>query len=517
MSQETTEQEPNDSDTHEADVARDDPTVESAAGSSDGAAGEKSSDTDTAAAPRRRERPPRPPRDSIRGVLRNRAFSRLWLAQALSQTASNMINFALLVRVRNIVEIHDLNQANTAISLVIIAFSLPSILFGPVAGVMADRMNRRRLMAGTNVLRCIAVVLFLVIRPGWHVETILLAHYLVTFLFGIGGQFFAPAQGASIPSLVPRSQLISANALFNLTNAMAQLLGLATLGPLLVKLFGVDVVFLITIVLFAICAGLVMTLPSMESAQRPKDHVTAAPMKRLSADIKEGLVFILQDSFLMRAIVYLTLAATTFLMVATLGPDFITSQIGLPKEDFLYIIAPAGIGIVAGVLTVGRVVKMYSRAAVIDWALTMAGVMLFLMAISPKVLNLVWTGGGAPQKVLVGVAATFAALLGLCNAFILVPANTMLQEHSHEHVRARVYATFFMISNAFSFIPIFFAAAFADLFGVVQVLVTVALIIGTIGFTSMVQTKTAEAARWRRLRTRHREGPESIQFEGRRR
>ncbi|MCC6791714.1 MAG: MFS transporter [Thermomicrobiales bacterium] len=442
---------------------------------------------------------------------------RLWLAQAISQTASNMINFALLVRVRNIVEIHDLRQANTAISLVIIAFSLPAILFGPLAGVLADRVNRRRMMAATNIVRSAAVLCFLLIRPGWHVETILVATYLVTFLFGIGGQFFAPAQGASIPSLVPRSQLISANALFNLTNALAQLLGLATIGPLLVKLFGVDIVFALSVALFLVCAGLVLTLPSMPPIQRPLDHVTAAPMKRLWKDIKEGLVFILQDAFLMRSIVYLTLAATTFLMVATLGPAFITSEIGLPKEDFLYIIAPAGLGIVFGVATVGRVVKAFSRSAVIDWSLTMAGVMLFLLAIGPNMLDLLWTGGDAPQRVLILVTAGFAALLGLCNAFILVPANTMLQEHSHEHVRARVYATFFMISNAVSFIPIFFAAAFADLFGVVTILVVVAVLIGSIGATSVLQSKTAEAARWRRLRTRHREGPESISLDPRRR
>jgi MFS family permease len=203
------------------------------------------------------------------------------------------------------------------------------------------------------------------------------------------------------------------------------------------------------------------------------------------------------------------------LMVATLGPDFITSQIGLPKEDFLYIIAPAGIGIVVGVALVGRVVKRFSRSAVIDWAMTMAGVMLFCLAVGPQVLNLLWTGGNAPQRVLIIVTAGFASLLGVCNAFILVPANTMLQEHSHEHVRARVYATFYMISNAFSFIPIFFAAAFADLFGVVQILIVVAAIIFAIGALSLVQSKTAEHARWKRLRTSHRQGPESISREAR--
>lgn len=150
-------------------------------------------------------------------VLRNGAFLRLWLIQATTQVLQNMINFALLLRVRSVVEAHGLAQANTAISLVILAFSLPAVLFGPVAGVIADRTNKRSLMAMLNVARAVAVLLFLVIRPDWHVETILIAYYMVTFLFGIAGQFFAPVLGATIPLVARPQQLMSANALFNLT------------------------------------------------------------------------------------------------------------------------------------------------------------------------------------------------------------------------------------------------------------------------------------------------------------
>ena len=446
---------------------------------------------------------------SIRAVLRNGPFLRLWIAQAVSQTAQNMINFALLLRVRDIVETHDLPQANTAISLVILAFSLPSVLFGPIAGVVADRANRRTLMAGVNGLRAVAVVGFLLIRPGWHVETILAAHYVGTFLFGIAGQFFAPAQGATIPSLVPRHQLLSANALFNLTFTAAQLLGFATLGPVLIKLLGVDQLFVLTVALFVACAGLVLTLPATPPPARSA-HADAHPMRRLWSDIKEGLVFILQDPFLMKAISHLVLAATTFLMVAALGPEFITGVIGLSKEDIGYIVAPAGLGVLAGVLLVGRVTKRVERAALIDWAMAAAGAILLLLAVSHDVLDLLWVGGDVPVVIATSVAGLLAAVLGVCNAFILVPAQTMLQERSHEHIRARVYATFFTISNTVSFVPIFFAAASADLFGVVQVLVVVALLVGGMGVTSVLHGRSVEAARWQRLRTRHREGPEAL-------
>jgi MFS family permease len=445
----------------------------------------------------------------MRAVLENGPFLRLWLAQAISQTANNMVNFALLLRVRNIVEVHDLPQANTAISLVILAFSLPSVLFGPLAGVVADRLNRRVLMSTVNVLRAVAVVLFLVIRPDWHVQTILVAYYLVTFVFGIAGQFFAPAQGATIPSLVPRHQLIGANALFNLTFTGAQLLGFATLGPVLAKVLGIDRLFGLTVVLFLACAGLILTLPATPAAARTT-LAESHPMRRLWADIREGLVFILQDPVLMKAIAYLTLAATTFLMVASLGPEFVTSVIGLAKEDIGYIVAPAGLGVLAGVLLVGRVVRRYPREAVIDWAIALAGVMLLFLALSRDLLELVWLRGNAPVWLETIVAGAFAALLGVCNAFILVPAQTILQERSHEHIRARVYATFFTISNSVSFVPIFFAAASADLFGVVQVLAVVALLLTLFGGLNIVHRQATEAARWDRVRTRHRQGPEAF-------
>jgi hypothetical protein len=136
--------------------------------------------------------------------------------------------------------------------------------------------------------------------------------------------------------------------------------------------------------------------------------------------------------------------------------------------------------------------------------------MLLLLALSRNLLGLVWIGGGPPIWVETVVAGIFATLLGVCNAFILVPAQTILQERSHEHIRARVYATFFTISNTVSFVPIFFAAASADLFGVVQVLAIVALLLSAVGVGSLLHRGSVEAARWQRVRTRHRQGPEAF-------
>ncbi|MFM9107931.1 MAG: hypothetical protein ACKOWF_14675, partial [Chloroflexota bacterium] len=151
------------------------------------------------------------------------------------------------------------------------------------------------------------------------------------------------------------------------------------------------------------------------------------------------------------------------------------------------------------------------REAVIDWSLTLAGLTLLLLAFSKDVVGLMWRGGGEPPVAAeIALAGTLAALLGVCNALVLVPAQTILQERSHDQIRARVYATFYTISNTVAFIPIFFAAAAADLFGVVQVLAAVALGLLLVGVRSVRRRRREEAARWSMVRTRRRQGPEAL-------
>jgi MFS family permease len=147
---------------------------------------------------------------------------------------------------------------------------------------------------------------------------------------------------------------------------------------------------------------------------------------------------------------------------------------------------------------------------VIDWAIAIAGVTLALLALSRVILGALLGGGTPTVAAETAFAGALAALLGVCNACVLVPAQTILQERSHEQIRARVYATFFTISNTVAFIPIFFAAASADIFGVVQVLVVVALILIAVGVASLLHRHSEEQARRGRVRTRRRQGPETL-------
>jgi len=426
-------------------------------------------------------------------VLRNQAFLRLWIVQALSQTAQNMINFSLLILVRQIVETQQLAQANTAISLLVLAFSSPAVLFSAVAGVVVERTDKRTVMVVSNGLRVVGVLGFLALNPSWPPVLTLVALYLITFFLGTVGQFFGPAQAAAIPMIVSPRELLSANALFNLTFTGSQILGFAALGPIAIKILGVQNTLIGILVLYILTTALALLLPKTPPVARPVSDGSTA-WRRFVDEAREGAVFVLQSPVLIKAIVYLTLATTTYLMIAALGPEFIVSVLKLPSEDIAYIVAPAGLGVVAGALLVNRVARLIRPIRLVDYGIISAGIWLTLFALSEPIAGLF---GLANNNVALGVtifAVFCAAMLGISNAFILVPSQTLLQEGSPQEGLARVYATYFTISNIASFAPVLFAGAFADLFGVLKVIVFIAVILILIGLYNLRRAVTVDHA-----------------------
>jgi MFS family permease len=422
---------------------------------------------------------------SIKTVLRNQGFLRLWILQALTQTAQNMINFSLLILVREIIETQNISEANTAISLLVLAFSAPAVIFSPIAGVVVERADKRTIMIVANGLRALAVLAFLAINPEWPAFLTLAALYTVTFFLGVVGQFFGPAQLAAIPVIVRPRDLISANALFNLTFTGSQVLGFALFGPLAIKLLGTEKTLVGILFLYIATTALATLIPPTPSSYRRPTDDDQHPFRQFAREAREGLSFVAERPLLIKSIIYLTLATTTYLMIAALGPEFIAEVLGLPAEDIAYVVAPAGLGVVAGALLVNRVTKIITPVRLVDLGLIGAGVSLALFALTEPVGSLLGFSDGEASKMLIGISVGFAATLGISNAFILVPSQAIMQRASPEEGVARVYATYFTISNIFSFAPVLFAGAIADIVGVLRVLVAIAILLALTGLYNL--------------------------------
>jgi len=384
-------------------------------------------------------------------VLRRNDFRMLWLAQAASQLADKFLMFSLIVVVYN------LSRASSTESLLMVAYTLPSVLLSAPAGVWADRHDKRTLMLATNVLRAGLVLLIPLsqVIPGIHGHVWPLI--LVTLLFSAVGQIFAPAEAASIPFLVSREQIMTATSLFMTTVIVTLVVGVPV-ATLSIKLFGDMTPFWIGSGLFAAAAvGILRIGTSLRAASR-----AAAPQTDIKRELREGMVILGSSPALRIALGQLTLALVVVFTVFVLGPAYMRNVLGRGADDTYLVLIPATVGMVAMAAVLGRAgTQRLSRARLLFGALLVGGVTLAAFGVVPGIFRRVGAG-----ILLTPSAVVFAALFGCALGALLIPAFTVLQERTTEETRGRIFGGIFTVINAAVALPLLLAGGIADAFGV---------------------------------------------------
>jgi MFS family permease len=180
----------------------------------------------------------------------NKDFRRLWIGQVVSEIGDWLNNIAVLAIT---IQTAGAGREGLAISLYAVARHLPLFTFGPLAGVIVDRRDRRRVMIAADIARAILAGGFLLARPPLTLPVI----YLVgAAMFSISA-FFNAAKRASIPNLVNGpDQLLTANSLSASTTAATIAIGSA-LGGIAATLLGRNVVFIMNAITFLISAVMI--------------------------------------------------------------------------------------------------------------------------------------------------------------------------------------------------------------------------------------------------------------------
>jgi MFS family permease len=385
------------------------------------------------------------------GVLRRRDFRLLWAAQAASQLADKFLMFSLIVVVYN------LSKASSTESLLMIAYTLPSVLLSAPAGVWADRHDKRTLMLLTNVVRAGLVLLIPLsqIVPGIHGQVWPLI--IVTLMFSAVGQVFAPAEAASIPYLVNREQIMTATSLFMTTVIVTLVVGVP-LGTLSIKLFGDMAPFYIGSVLFAL-AGL--GIWRIRTSLRAAAHA-AAVATDVIRELREGLVILGRNPALRIALAQLTLSLVVVFTVFVLGPAYMRNVLERAPEDTYLVLIPATVGMVATAVVLGRAnVWRVSRARTLLGALSLGGATLIGFGLLPVLFRSIGL-----HALLTPTAVVFAAAFGCALGALLIPAFTVLQERTTEETRGRIFGGIFTVINAAVALPLLLAGGLSDAFGV---------------------------------------------------
>jgi MFS family permease len=369
--------------------------------------------------------PPEPPDSG--SVLGNRNFLLLWLGQIFSQIADK-VYLVLIIAIISSQFQQEGERISGWVSSVMVAFTIPAVLFGSIAGVYVDRWSKKWVLVGSNLFRgglVMSIPLILWIARDWKPlgtsPAGFIALLLITFLVSTFTQFFTPAEQSAITLIVDKPKLLSANSICTTTIMAALILGFAIGEPLLAfadHLIG-DIGKEVVVGGSYLLAGLVLMLMQtgeVRNQNREEPHVWV--------DIKDGLQYLgknraVQSALLQLVGTFSVIAALTVLAVrlAEVMPE-------IKSEQFGFLLADASLGIAIGAAIVGQFGNKLSRKVLA--LIGSVGMAIFLAGLA-VVSDRFWLG-----LAMIGAIGIFAGIS-------VIPMQTLIQEETPEIMRGKVF------------------------------------------------------------------------------
>lgn len=342
----------------------------------------------------------------MRGLLANRN-GRLYLAgQALSIFGDSALWLAAAIWVKT------LTQSNAAAALVFFFFALPS-LFSPLAGLVVDRLERRPLLAVTNLVLAGIVLLLLLVHNAGDVWLI----YIVMVLYGGSYSLLASGESALLRLMLPAELLGDANGMLQTLRQ-----GLRLVGPLagagLFAWRGGDVVAVVDAGTFVVAAMTVIALRVSERRPEPL-------RQRWLAELTVGIRYAWQTTVLRQLLVAAFIVIVPFAFAQIVFFAVVGTGLHRPPTFLGVLATMQGVGAIAAGITSAALMRRTSPGA-------LTGIGIAIFAVSLIFCIPPWL-----PTVMVG-----AVLLGSSVPWTLVGLNTLLQLRTPIELQGRVYAAF---------------------------------------------------------------------------
>lgn len=402
-------------------------------------------------------------------LLKNRNFVHLWTSQIISQIVVNTLSFLLLVY------LFEKTGSTIATSLVWVAYALPALVFGPIAGVSADVANKRKVLVVTLAAEAVIVLVFSFLYSRY-----LFLAYGIVFFYSMANQFYIPAEAASLPILVKKKSLAFANSLFFMTTQLGLAVGFLSAG-VLYETFGLRSSLMISSILLLVASISVSFLPKLKSTTKlPKGF--SAGVSKFFEEFLEGYRFIKDTKkvFLPFFLLIGLQSALSVLMITVpvLARDIVHVR---PSLAGITIIAPAIIGAISCSILISKAIaRGVLQKRIIQISLFSLSLALVLLgAIVPSLYF--WAGRTA--------AVVIFFIAGAAYVGTLIPTLTHLQISTPEDKLGRVFGSIWFITTAATVIPVLFSATITEVFGVGLT----TTILGLFGFAMFFVTEFSES------------------------
>lgn len=372
-----------------------------------------------------------PTTTSFPGILSQRYFRRLWIVTTVSSLGDWLGVFALTIFVQQLS-----GRDEFAVGGVLLFRVLPGLFFGPFAGVLADRFDRRRLMITSDLARAALIASIPWVHNLWALFAVSAAMEMLSLLW-------TPSKDAMLPNLVRPGQLMTANQLSLVTTyatfpiAGGLVTALAGFASLLARLPAFEVLrtqpsslaFFVDAATFLFSASIVATFPlRLTRAKRARETFGARNALR---DLSEGLRFIRTDRMVRTLVVGAWTAFTGGGAVISLGPIFAQAVAGGSRASsqaaWGALIVAVGSGLVGGMVAASWVARRVKRERIFPFGLALSGLAVIgtaaMTSLRPAIIMVLPCGFGA------GLA--------------WVTIFTLLQERVEDRLRGRIFATLY--------------------------------------------------------------------------
>jgi len=367
--------------------------------------------------------PAAPAPDATRSVLAIPAFRKLWNSMVFS-SLGDWLGLLATTALAQQLSGGSYATANFAIAGVFIARLLPAVFLGPLAGVIADRFDRRRLMVGVDIMRAAFYISIPIVHTYFWLYTAMILVECLTL-------FWSPAKEASVPNLVPRDKLENANQvsllaaygtapiaaiLFSLLTLLSG--ALAAISPLL-PTNSVDVALYINAASFLFAAWTIRSLKEIPKGAASKK----AESENVGQSLIQGWKSVSQSKIIRGLIIGMVGAFSAAGAVIGLARTFV-GDLGGGDAAYGVLFGSVFTGLAIGIAYGPKIFAQFSRRRLFGASLSTAGIFLVLLA---AISNLT-------------LSIFIVAILGAFSGITWVTGFTMLGMEVHDEIRGRTFA-----------------------------------------------------------------------------
>jgi MFS family permease len=307
------------------------------------------------------------------------------------------------------VDVFDRTRSGVWVSALLIADFLPAVAIGLALGPLVDRLSRKKLLVGGDVVRLVAFVLLALAVHAWQIVAL-------AFVAGIATGFARPAAYAGLPNLVEGELLPRANALLRTAEQLTITAG-TLLGGVLVAASGPDLAYELNAASFLLSACLLLQIPAALLQQG------RAESRGHWRDLREGLHVVRRSRPLLTVLFAWNLVMVTSAFVNV--SEVVLAKVSFDAGDFGFGLmwAASGLGAVVGALFASSWLERWSMTAVYAVAIALMGVGDVAAAAAPDV----W------------VALACIVVSGVGNAVAIVSNTLLVQRGAPDRVRGRAF------------------------------------------------------------------------------